>query len=321
MSTSRSLWKRLLSVHAQTPFDIVQAASYNSTNLYAKSAIPSIVRISSFEPLWRKAYDKPFTAAQILYEFLEARAIKKATAVYCPSKRIADHVSSHLKIPVSVIESPFIPDVREPDNTIVSQRLRDKTYLLFFGTIGLLKGCKTIADILEPLLMRHQSLFFVFAGTMENYRGRPMADCIIEHAGRAKDRVVILPPLKHNALYPVIGHAQAVILPSRVDNLPNTCLEAMNLGKIVVGTRGTSFEQLIDHEVSGFLSTPDDPDSLHATIEKVLSLPESRRNEISQKAKLRMEKCSPAVLTPVLVAFYRKSITEHTRLRSGGENR
>jgi glycosyltransferase involved in cell wall biosynthesis len=47
-----------------------------------------------------------------------------------------------------------------------------------------------------------------------------------------------------------------VVTPSRVDNCPNTCLEAQALGKIVIGTRQSSLEELVDHGVTGFLAEP-----------------------------------------------------------------
>src|ERR1051326_7456438 len=45
----------------------------------------------------------------------------------------------------------------------------------------------------------------------------------------------------------------SVVLPSLIDNLPNSCLEAMGLGRVVIGTKGTSFEELITDEANGFL--------------------------------------------------------------------
>ena len=42
-------------------------------------------------------------------------------------------------------------------------------------------------------------------------------------------------------------------LPSKVDNLPNTCLEAMALKRVVIGSRtAASFDQLISDGVNGF---------------------------------------------------------------------
>ncbi len=44
-----------------------------------------------------------------------------------------------------------------------------------------------------------------------------------------------------------------LFLPSRIDNLTNTCIESMALGKVVIGTQGAIFEQLIEDGVNCFL--------------------------------------------------------------------
>ncbi len=38
-----------------------------------------------------------------------------------------------------------------------------------------------------------------------------------------------------------------------MDNFPNACIEAMYFSKVVIGTDGASFEQLITHGKNGLL--------------------------------------------------------------------
>lgn len=45
-----------------------------------------------------------------------------------------------------------------------------------------------------------------------------------------------------------------ILMPSLSDNLPNSCAEAMSLGKIVIGTNGSSLEQFIENKKNGFLA-------------------------------------------------------------------
>ena len=49
----------------------------------------------------------------------------------------------------------------------------------------------------------------------------------------------MLDKLPHRQLYPVIAGARLVVLPSLIENLPNAGLEAMALGRAVIGTAGT----------------------------------------------------------------------------------
>jgi glycosyltransferase involved in cell wall biosynthesis len=308
VSASRALWQRVEDEHAKIPFDIVQASSYNFTNLYTGKHIPSVVRLSSFEPLWRKAYKKPITVAQFLFERLEKRAIKKAVAVYGPSSAIAEHVSKRLNLPVSVIEPPFEVDAHAYDNTLYAERLQDKKYLLFYGAIGLLKGCRVIADILTPLLSAHKDLYFVFIGRTEKIGKESFNDYIKYNSPTVLNRILVLPPVTHEQLFPVIKNAQAVVLPSVIDNLPNTCIESMALGQIVVGTRGASFEQLITDGISGFLSEPDNAESLLDAIQKTIRLPDGQRNEMAQNARNRIKEMAPEKAARKLLDLYLKVI-------------
>jgi glycosyltransferase involved in cell wall biosynthesis len=268
---------------------------------------------TSFEPLWRKAYEKPLDVAQRMVEWLEGRAIKKADAVFAPSRKIAVEVERALNLNVKVIEPPFLLDTRNLDLSVYQQNLKGKSYLLFYGTIGLLKGCKTIADILEPLLVRNPGLYFVFIGKTLGYRSRSMIEYILERAGSVRHRVIHFEPLHHETLYPIIKNARAVVLPSRIDNFPNTCIEAMYFGQIVVGTKGTSFEQLIQHGKSGFLCFPDNPNSLLETIVKVLTLSQNERNAVSQNAKRQVERLDYEKVTQNLIKFYEHTIQERAQ--------
>ena len=171
-----------------------------------------------------------------------------------------------------------------------------------------MKGCKTIAEILKPLLQRNPKLYFVFIGTVEKYRDRPMTDYILEQADGVRDRVLCFDPIGHDALYPVIKKARGIILPSRIDNFPNSCLEAMYYGQIVVGTKGTSLDQLIDDGLSGFLCKRDNPDSLLGEIQKVLSLSPEGRAVISKNAKSRVRLLSPEMTVEAHLKFYEEVI-------------
>lgn len=306
---SKACRNTLLREHKKEPFDIVQAASYDAVALCRTDKIPVVVRLSSIESLWRKAYEKPLTPAQRMYEYQEMRAIKKADGVFAPSFVIAENARKLLDLSVAVIESPFVADSIVPDPSAV-EKCRDKDFLLFFGSIGRLKGCGVIAEILPELFRKYPGMVFVFAGRMENYSGRPMIDYIYERAGSFKKNIVYLGPLPHSGLYPVIQNARAVVLPSLIDNLPNTCLESMSLGKIVIGTKGTSFEQLIEDRISGFLASPGDPGSLLESIELALGLSPAARKDMVARAQGRIRALAVEKTIPALIGYYGKVIDE-----------
>jgi hypothetical protein len=125
-----------------------------------------------------------------------------------------------------------------------------------------------------------------------------------------RDRVVYIDKLEHQRLYPFVEKALAVVLPSRIDNFPNTCIEAMAHGKIVIGTRDTGFEQLIQDGVSGFLCERDNPKMLIQTIEQVMNLARHQKAAIESKARERVTFLQPRYVINDHLDFYKKIIAE-----------
>ncbi|HTZ40601.1 MAG TPA: glycosyltransferase family 4 protein [Syntrophales bacterium] len=306
---SWNLRRAIQEAHREEPIHIVQYASYMATGLFRARSIPSVVRISSFEPLWQTAYERRTEGwDERLIVKLEELSLRRADGLYGPSRLLADLVGKALDRPVCVIEPPFHIVADEEDESARLDSLAGRQYLLFFGSIGLLKGAGLIAGIIGEILDRHRDLCFAFVGKDQGFRGQPMMEHIRRQAGPFRDRVRHLGRLEWNKLHPVIRGAYAVVLPSRIDNLPNTCLEAMALGKVVIGSRGGSFEELIEEEVSGFLVDNDDGADLLGTLEEVLQLDDGRIRQIGEAARKKIEEMHPESVMPKLLSFYREHI-------------
>jgi glycosyltransferase involved in cell wall biosynthesis len=132
--------------------------------------------------------------------------------------------------------------------------------------------------------------------------------------GSAAARLIVLQNLPHRQLYPVIEGAHLVVLPSLTDNLPNACLEAMGLGKVVIGTSGTSFDELITDGVNGFLVPPNDPAAL---AEKMISAwTNPALSSISTAARQRMREFAPEETVASLLTYYAEVISLHGHARN-----
>jgi glycosyltransferase involved in cell wall biosynthesis len=87
-----------------------------------------------------------------------------------------------------------------------------------------------------------------------------------------------------------------------IDNTPNSCLEAMGIGKVVIGTRGASFEELITDGVNGFLVGAGEPAALAHKL--IAAWEDPRLPEISAAAKQRMRDFAPEQTVTSLLAYY-----------------
>jgi glycosyltransferase involved in cell wall biosynthesis len=189
--------------------------------------------------------------------------------------------------------------------------LKEKKYLLFFGTIGTLKGLLTIAEILYELLDKNRDLNFVLVGKEEGSQKNMIVPLLFKNAGVYKDRVFRFDKMSHSQLYPIIYRAYAVVLPSLIDNFPNACIEALAHGKIVIGTKDTGFEQLIENGKNGFLCQKDNPSELLNTIQKVLLLSTNEKLIIEKEALNSINKLSPQYIVPKLIMLYQKTIQNY----------
>jgi glycosyltransferase involved in cell wall biosynthesis len=315
-SVGLSLRARLKKIHGERPLSIVQYTHLGGFGLFALPGVPSVIRLSSYTPLARAkgAYDGLRQCDIRQQERFERWALKRADGVFGPSVFVSGLVEKDIGRNVEIIESPFLIDTTEVDDGPYREHLEGKRYLLFFGTLSVHKGIVTLAEAIPPILAGHRDLHFVFIGKeKDGYRGMSMSEFVLSRAGDSKDRILFLGRMRHAQLYPVIGRALAVVLPSRLDNFPNTCLESMAHRRVIVGTRGTSFEQLLVDGESGILCDADDTEGLREAMEKAIAMPDAQRAEMGEKAFKRVNELRPELAAARHVSYYGKVISGEAR--------
>jgi len=235
--------------------------------------------------------------------------MRRSDAVHAPSRLVADLLQLNHGIHAEVIEYVYDFDSVSQGNWSVPQGLDADGYGLFFGTIGRLKGCDRLVSVLPSLLVRHPEMKFVFVGRPQKTAAGVGFDEYIRHALREyRSRIIVLPAQQPESLFPYVAHARFVVLPSRTDNLPNTCLEAMTLARPVIATRGASFEQVIDHEHNGFLVSQSDDDELATRMDTVWTMDSNRRARIGQAARTTLDRFHPSRAIKPLLALYERTI-------------
>lgn len=134
--------------------------------------------------------------------------------------------------------------------------------------------------------------------------GRNSVRIMQQAAGKYRDRFIYMRPLPHETLYPIIHHADFVICPSIMENFSNVCMEAMYFKRVVIGTDGTSFEQLIDDGKSGLLCVPGDAGSLLNKMNVAAGMNEQQKGEMGQKARKRIDRLAPEYTVKMLLHYY-----------------
>ncbi len=142
--------------------------------------------------------------------------------------------------------------------------LRDR-YFIHFGLLCPLKGTAWLSRALKHVFEADPSFKMVWIG-----RGK-MNDLksFLAELGRYRANVTFLYPMPKPLLHGWLRGADAAVLPSLVDNLPNTVIESLTLGVPVIGSAGASIDELVEPGVTGELVPIGDDRALADAILKV----------------------------------------------------
>jgi len=309
------LYRVLQKLNKIEKIDIVQSANIQSIGFFRCYSIPTVVRVSSDSTVWRLANEIKFDYNQALTEkhwsdWLELSCIKRADNAYAPSKCCASMLKKRSGKKLQIIESPYCCRDIQMDESIYERQLMNKKYLLFNSSLCQLKGTHLGINATKVFMEKYPDLYMVYAGIDYGLAGsrKSVTNILKQQSRKYQGRVIYLHNLKQEQLFPVIEHALACILPSRVDNLPNSCIEAMSLGKIVIGTYGASFEQLIKNKENGLLIKRDSTKALIRAVEYLMTLTEKERLDMGKKARDTTARLNPDIIYNHLIQYYQKVI-------------
>lgn len=304
---SYSLNQKIKKLETKIKIDIIQFTSLWATALLYCGKTPAVMRLSSYSKVYYSFTNCTMYTPNYVNSmaWLERRASRRCNVVFGPCRIIADEFGEDIKRNVYVIETPFVEDVDAYDNAYIEKDLKDKKYALFFGALTEQKGIHVIGQCLQEFLKKNKEYYFVFVGHAMSVNGENAVRMLRRCAGEYVDRVITIPALLHEQLYPIIKNADFVVLPSVIDNLPNACIEAMHFGKVVIGTDGSSFEQLIRHRVSGILCKIGDSDDLLDKLNLAVTLSDDEKRKIGERAKARIDRLKPEYVVNKLLQLYR----------------
>jgi glycosyltransferase involved in cell wall biosynthesis len=309
LNFSTQTYRKLKQLHRRLPFHLIQYPNYSPCGLFSIPLLRAahVVRASSYQPSWNDAAGVKRDFDSTVAELLESLQYKLARNIHAPSRALQQKLRD-----ARLLRTPFYLETRTLDSTVYDQFLRDRKYVLFFGRFQLHKGFHVLAHALPRFLSHCSDAHVALVGRdMETALAPSMAAFARAQCNGFGERLVIIEKLPHSQLYPVIAAAQLVVLPSLIDNLPNACLEAMGLGKVVIGTDGASFEELITDGVNGFLVPPGNPEALADKM--IAAWTDERVAVMSSAAKEKALEFAPEKTIPSLLNYYSEVLSNNHR--------
>lgn len=191
--------------------------------------------------------------------------------IVAPSRWLADCARQSKLMstwPISVIPNAIDTNIWRPIEKSLARSLLhlplDKP-LLAFGAFGGLaephKGFDLLREALEQLRDQLPQLELLIFGQLSP-KDAPSITFPVHYLGHLHDDVAL------NLLY---SSADAVVIPSRIDNLPNAGLEAHACGTPVVAFDVCGLPDIVDQKKTGYLARPFDTGDLAAGLNWVLN--------------------------------------------------
>jgi glycosyltransferase involved in cell wall biosynthesis len=105
--------------------------------------------------------------------------------------------------------------------------------------------------------------------------------------------------------------ADTFILPSREDNLPNTLVEASACGLPSIAYRVGGIPEMIEHEKTGYLVTPESVEALSNAIESMVTLSNEKVSVFRKEAReLALRKYSPLAVAKKYIGVYSSMLNQ-----------
>ncbi|NJL30590.1 MAG: glycosyltransferase family 4 protein [Phycisphaerales bacterium] len=235
---------------AEKPFDVVQASEYGQASAFIRKRRhrPLLVRCSGATDLYNQADQLAINADQRLLKRIERWTIRRADLAYAPSQLVADYYRAKYGLNVGVIRPPMF---RETSTQVEPPVDLPNKFLFHYGLLGQRKGTLWLSRALPLAWKQCPELQVILAGQLHH-----PYEAMKELSKQWQDnngRIRWLGPLPKAQLYAVLKRAWATVLPSEVDNLPNTVIESLMHGKPVIGTYGASINELVEDGCTGGL--------------------------------------------------------------------
>lgn len=227
-------------------YDLIQSAGFRGVGLFVRPGPDArhVIRCSS--DAREVAHQSGVSLRErALVDRMARRALRRADRLYAPSRFLADHLARQ-GLSVEVVQPPAFLEVKP---AAAPPRGLPPRYFVHFGQLMPVKGTPQVAEALVRVLAEQPDFAFVFVGRDRMGRFEEWARAW----GAGASRVRVLGELDKPELYAVVAGADAAVLPSRFDNLPNTVVESLLLGVPVIGTAGASIDELVRPGATGVL--------------------------------------------------------------------
>lgn len=310
---SMAVHEKLSELHAKHPFDYVEFPDFGGEGWLALKArrtlgayAGAVMAIRLHTPLAdciELNADAMLDRETALILAIEAQAIRDADALISPCTSLLERVRARYGPDVAEDRKPgfVVPyafDMSTIDELGKGQTEKyERPTVLFYGRSERRKGVHLLVPAAQQLMDEGLDFDVRFIGgdTMTGPACGSMRRHLEKLASRAHaDHFRFDAPRPRVELGPAIRGAAVCCFPSLWENYPNVCLEALALGKLVVGSNAGGMSEQIEDGVSGLLFESGSIESLKGALRRALTDNELREHVKTVGPERVASMCEPA---------------------------
>ena len=249
-----------IALHLIRGADIVHlnTASYGSTfrNL-AVSVMARVLGVPYVVHLHGGAYEQFMAGSRPAVQRLVRWYFSGANQVVTLTRSWYDFASTVLCVPVERLHTiPNGTDAPRPE-WLYTAEFSPPTFL-FVGRLTDKKGLPVLLRAFAGVTKLTDARLFLVGEEADDETAAMLA--------RRPPNVEVLGWLHHDRTLELMAQARALVLPSRMENMPLTVLEAMSVGTAVIASRVGGLPDTVDHGVDGLLVEVGNVDELRQAL-------------------------------------------------------
>ena len=285
VNTILSSWcinRRIAKRRVEEGIDVLQYTNYKAIGLFRVKR-GSLIRISSYQRLWNNN-PKERSLDKSLYERLESIAIKRFSTVVSPGEYLSGIIRRDLDLPreIRMVPTPLGSGIGPSGRSFRTTGMR---MVMYAGTVNRIKGSELLFGIIRKYLSDFDDTLFLVAGKTGRSYGRSLAPELKSLSDSFPTRFTYHQHLEKPDLLAAYRQADVVLVPSLIDNFPNTALEAASQDALLIASETTSLGSLLRDGENGFVMYSRSAEDWVQAIRRALTIEPGRRERM--KANMR----------------------------------
>ena len=170
-----------------------------------------------------------------------------------PQVRLSQKSIGNLLKKIYTINSPFT-EINLKYYKKLKKRSKEKI-IIFVGTLNRVKGFDLLVNAFSKVFEEHKNVSLIISGRNETVGDKINSiNYLLKKCNKYKSRIKYLGVLPRRKIFNLYSIAEAIVIPSRLDNYPNVMLESIQFRKPIIGFSKSSLEEVIKDKKNGFFS-------------------------------------------------------------------